>query len=52
MPHLKAYKYKKHVIGDFPVSEKVCNEIISLPLYPELSEDQVDKICKTIIDSY
>jgi len=52
LPHLKAYKYKRHVIGDFPVSEKVCNEIISLPLYPELSEDQVDKICKTIIDSY
>ena len=52
MPHLKAYKYKKHVSGDFPVSEKICKEIISLPMYPEISEDQVDNICKTIIDSY
>lgn len=34
-----AFGYKK---GDFPKAEKACNEILSLPMYPELKEeDQV-----------
>jgi len=30
--------YKK---GDFPVTEKLTDEILSLPIYPEMTEDQV-----------
>jgi dTDP-4-amino-4,6-dideoxygalactose transaminase len=48
LPYLKAYNYKKHSEGDFPVSEKVCREIISLPLFPEITEDQVNQVCETI----
>ena len=29
-----------------PVSERVAGRVISLPIYPELSEDQVDRICQ------
>ncbi len=28
-----------------PRTEKVCNEILSIPIYPELSDDQTDRIC-------
>ena len=38
--------------GDFPVAEKVANEIISLPIYPELTIDDVDYICQTIGDFF
>ena len=27
--------------GDFPVSEKACQEVLALPVYPELPEEQV-----------
>ena len=27
--------------GDFPVSEKIASELISLPMFPELTEEQV-----------
>ena len=37
--------YKK---GDFPVSEKLCETVISLPMYPELGEDEVTYICDKI----
>lgn len=37
--------YKK---GDFPVSEKLCETVISLPMYPELGEDEVAYICDKI----
>ncbi len=36
--------------GDFPVTERVAGEIISLPIYPELGIDDVNYICQTIGD--
>jgi dTDP-4-amino-4,6-dideoxygalactose transaminase len=34
--------------GDFPVSEKACGEILSLPLYPELKESELEYISDLI----
>lgn len=48
LPHLKSYSYKNHETGDFPVAEKLCSEILSLPIFPEMSEKQVDRVCETI----
>lgn len=41
LPLVKAYLYKGHEKGSFPVAEKLASEILSLPIYPELSEKQV-----------
>lgn len=30
--------------GDFPVAEKLANDILSLPLYPELTDEQVNRV--------
>lgn len=45
LPAYKKYGYKK---GDFPVAEKCAREVLSLPLYPELSEQQIEYVCKMI----
>ena len=37
----KAYEFLGHKPGDFPVSEKIASELISLPMFPELTEEQV-----------
>jgi dTDP-4-amino-4,6-dideoxygalactose transaminase len=37
----KAYEFLGHQPGDFPVSEKIASELISLPMFPELTEEQV-----------
>jgi aminotransferase EvaB len=34
--------------GDLPVTESVANEILSLPIYPELKSTQVEQVCSTI----
>jgi dTDP-4-amino-4,6-dideoxygalactose transaminase len=34
--------------GDFPISEQVANEILSLPMFPELSNEQITTICSTL----
>jgi len=37
--------YKK---GDFPQSERACEEVLSLPIYPELTDLEVEQIINTI----
>lgn len=34
--------------GDFPVAEQAANECLSLPLYPEMSDVQIDQVCEAI----
>jgi dTDP-4-amino-4,6-dideoxygalactose transaminase len=35
--------------GDFPHAERSCREILSLPLFPELSEEEVQLICSALL---
>ncbi len=44
----KAYVDLKYRRGDFPVSEKVCQEIISLPMFPHLKEKQIRFVVETV----
>jgi len=47
--HLQdAFAALGYKVGDFPVSEKVASEIMSLPMSPYLSEDQQDFIVQAI----
>ena len=39
------YGYKE---GDFPKSEDVCKQVLSLPLYPEMGETEVDEVSKLV----
>lgn len=40
--HLQpAYEYLGYQVGDFPNAETLCQEIVSLPMYPGLSSEQI-----------
>jgi hypothetical protein len=47
-----ALKYLGHKKGDFPEAEKASKEILSLPIYPELSEKDQDFIIEKIKEFY
>lgn len=51
LPFLKAYDYLGHMPQDFPVAHKYSKEILSLPIYPELTGDQLLYIASVIKDS-
>lgn len=38
--------------GDFPVSEKAANEVLALPVNPEVSSDDVEYVCENIMAYY
>jgi dTDP-4-amino-4,6-dideoxygalactose transaminase len=44
----KAYSNFKFNKGDFPIAEKCCEEILSLPIYPEITEKQIGYVCDNI----
>ncbi|MDP2883957.1 MAG: DegT/DnrJ/EryC1/StrS family aminotransferase [Ignavibacteria bacterium] len=44
-----AYKHLGIPTGSYPVAERFASEIMSLPMYPELSADQIAFICDTLI---
>jgi dTDP-4-amino-4,6-dideoxygalactose transaminase len=51
--HLQeAYGDMGHTAGDFPVTEKLAATTLSLPMYPELSEDQIAYTCETIVEFF
>lgn len=41
LPGLPAYKYLKYQPSDYPIADKLQNEILSLPIYPEMTEQMV-----------
>ena len=44
----KCFAYLGYKEGDFPVAESVAKRIIALPIYPELTDDEVDVVCDEI----
>jgi dTDP-4-amino-4,6-dideoxygalactose transaminase len=51
--HLQAaYKYRGYKEGDFPVAERSCKEILSLPIFPEMTDEQIRYVVDTIKKFY
>ena len=47
--HLQpAYKELGHQLGDFPVSEACAEEVVSLPMYPELTDEQQQRVAEVV----
>jgi dTDP-4-amino-4,6-dideoxygalactose transaminase len=46
----KAYAERGWKHGDFPVSERLAEEILSLPMFAELTEEQIKEVCIAIKD--
>jgi len=48
--HLQqAYAYLGYREGDFSVAESAAQKILSLPMFPEITEDQIDRVSEALI---
>jgi dTDP-4-amino-4,6-dideoxygalactose transaminase len=48
LPYLNAYRYLGHTDADFPHALKASREILSLPMFPELTEPQIHHVAEVI----
>lgn len=48
LPNLAAYQYLGHERKDFPIATKYQDEILSLPMYPELTREQIRYVAEKI----
>ena len=52
MPMLTVFKNLGYKIEDYPVAYDNYSREISLPIYPQLTNDQVEYICEVVLASY
>ena len=51
--HLQlSFKFLGYKEGDFPEAERACKEVLSLPMFPELTETGVNQVCNAIEEFY
>jgi dTDP-4-amino-4,6-dideoxygalactose transaminase len=48
LPNLKAYSYLNHRETDFPEASKASHEVLSLPMFPELEENQIRYVAQSM----
>jgi dTDP-4-amino-4,6-dideoxygalactose transaminase len=48
----KCYSSLGHHDGDFPLAEKAARECLSLPIYPELTDEQIEQVAAAIHDFF
>ena len=46
----KAYAHLGYRAGDLPVTERFCQECLSLPIYPELSKEKIFTVASILLD--
>lgn len=47
----RAYEFLGHSSGDFPISERFGNRCLSLPMYPELTEEQIRRVAQSLTEA-
>lgn len=52
MPMLTVFKNLGYKIEDYPVAYDNYSREISLPIYPQLTNEQIDYICEAVLSSY
>jgi len=48
LPFLEAYEYLQHQTSDFPIAYNYSKEILSLPIYPEMSNESINYVVDII----
>lgn len=52
IPNLPAFRYLNHSRDDFPVASRCQEEVLSLPIHPGLSQNQIAYVCEKIKKFY
>lgn len=45
---MRGYSFLGNKVGDLPKTELACSQIFSLPMYPQLTLEEVDRVCDVL----
>ncbi|RKX32686.1 MAG: transcriptional regulator [Candidatus Zixiibacteriota bacterium] len=45
---LECYKYLPYKTGDFPISEKAAANVVSIPIFPELTDEEQEEVISVV----
>jgi len=48
----RCFAYLRHSAGDFPYTERAATEVLALPIYPELTTDQLQHVVGAVSEFY
>jgi dTDP-4-amino-4,6-dideoxygalactose transaminase len=48
----KCYAHLGHKPGDFPIAERAARECLSLPIYPEMTDAQIQRVAEVVKDFF
>lgn len=48
LPFMEAYQHLGHTPDDFPVAQSQMGKLLSLPMYAELTAEQIEYVCSTL----
>ncbi len=49
--HLQdAYRFLGYREGDFPVAERLAGEVLCIPIFPELADEQLDRVGRVVLE--
>lgn len=51
MPYQKVFASLGHKPGEFPLAERACAEVLSIPVHSELELSEVDTVCQALRDA-
>ena len=52
LPMLDCYHHLNYSINDFPIGNKLSSEILSIPMFPEMTSEEINYVCQAIRDFY
>jgi dTDP-4-amino-4,6-dideoxygalactose transaminase len=44
----EGYAFLGYKPGDFPIAERVCSQVLSLPMFPEITEAEIEEVCTAL----
>jgi dTDP-4-amino-4,6-dideoxygalactose transaminase len=48
----EAYRYLGYGENDFPITSSLCNEVLSLPIHPDMEQEQTDFIISKVLEFF
>ena len=48
LPFLPCYNYMNHKHADFPIAHEYQDKILSIPMFPELKDEEIQKVINVL----